>query len=128
MRLVISCADQPGIVAAVSQFLFNAGANITRSDQFSTDPAHGAGQFLLRMEFTLEPGKRAEFAEAFGLRVADRFGMTWRTWDSAKRKRIAVFVSRHDHCLQDLLYRWKRDELGGEIVKVISNWEDPAHR
>jgi len=124
MRLVISCRDQPGIVAAISQFLFNAGANITRSDQFSTDPAHGEGQFLLRMEFSLEPEKRAEFAEAFGLRVADRFGMTWRVWDSAKRKRIAVFVSRYDHCLQDLLYRWKRDELGGEIVKVISNWED----
>ena len=122
MRLVISCKDQPGIVAAVSQFLFNAGANITRSDQFSTDPADG--QFLLRMEFSLDPEKRVEFAEAFGLRVADRFGMIWRLWDSAKRKRIAVFVSRYDHCLQDLLYRWKRDELGGEIVKVISNWED----
>jgi formyltetrahydrofolate deformylase len=122
MRLVMTCPDQPGIVAAVSQFLFNSGANIVRSDQFSTDPV--GGQFFLRMEFTLPPDRREGFAEQFGLRIAERFGMTWRLWDSAKRKRIAVFVSRYDHCLQDLIYRWRRDELGGEIVKVISNWDD----
>lgn len=122
LRLVISCKDQPGIVAAVSTFLFNSGANIVRSDQFSTDPV--GGMFFLRMEFSLPPERREEFTEQFGLRVAERFGMTWRVWDSAKRKRISVFVSRYDHCLHDLIYRWRRDELGAEIVQVVSNWED----
>ena len=121
-RLIVSCADQPGIVAAVSRFLFEAGANVVRSDQYSTDPQHGT--FFLRMEFTLSAERSEWLAEQFGLRVAERFGMTWRFWDSARRKRIAVFVSRYDHCLQDLIYRWRRGELGGEIVTVISNWED----
>lgn len=123
LRLLISCPDQPGIVAAVSRFLFTAGANIVRSDQYSTDPE--GGMFFLRMEFTLPGAGREGFAEQFGLKVAEPFGMTWRLWDSARRKRVAVLVSRYDHCLQDLLWRWRRDELGGaEIVQVISNWED----
>ena len=122
LRLVISCRDQPGVVAAVSQFLFNAGANIVRSDQYSTDPTGGA--FFLRMEFTLPDERRAGFAEQIGLKVAERFGMTWRLWNSAERKKLAVLVSRYDHCIHDLLYRSRRDELGGEIVQVISNWDD----
>jgi formyltetrahydrofolate deformylase len=122
LRLVISCADTPGVVAAVSRFLFEAGANIVRSDQFSTGPM--AGAFFLRMEFTLPQERREGLGEQFGLRVAEPFGMTWRVWDSTTPKRIAVFVSRYDHCLQDLLYRWRRNELGGEIVRVISNWDD----
>jgi formyltetrahydrofolate deformylase len=122
LRLVISCADKPGIVAAVSRFLFTSGANIVRSDQFSTDPVGGV--FFLRMEFTLPPERRGGFAEQFGLRIAEPFGMTWRLWDSATPKRVAILVSRYDHCLQDLLWRWRRNELGAEIVQVISNWED----
>src|SRR5204863_9944186 len=94
MRLLISCPDRPGIVAAVSRFLYESGANIMRSDQYSTDPSGGA--FFLRMEFALAPEQRQGFAERFGLSVADRFEMTWRLWDAAQRKRIAVLVSRYD--------------------------------
>jgi formyltetrahydrofolate deformylase len=122
MRLLISCPDRPGIVAAVSRFLYESGANIMRSDQYSTDPSGGA--FFLRMEFALAPEQRQGFAERFGLSVADRFDMTWRLWDAAQRKRIAVLVSRYDHCLVDLLYRWQRDELDGQIVLVASNHTD----
>ena len=122
MRLVISCADQPGIVAAVSRLLFAFGANIVRSDQYSTDPT--GGRFFLRMEFTLPDGRRDGFADRFEQQVAQEAGLTWRLWDSAQPKRIAVLVSRLDHCLHDLLYRWHRHELGGEIVTVISNWQD----
>src|SRR3954447_4778119 len=122
MRLLISCPDRPGIVAAVSRFLYESGANIVRSDQYSTDPSGGA--FVLRMEFALAPEQRQGFAERFGLSVADRFEMTWRLWDAAQRKRIAVLVSRYDHCLVDLLYRWQRDELDGQIVLVASNHPD----
>jgi len=122
LRLVISCPDQTGIVAAVSQFLFAAGANITRSDQYSTDPS--GGTFFLRMEFTFPEVRPDGFVERFGLQVAERFAMTWRLWDSAEPKRVAILVSREDHCLLELLWRWRRDELDAEIVQVISNWED----
>jgi formyltetrahydrofolate deformylase len=122
LRLVISCADRPGIVAAVSRFLFESGANIVRSDQYSTDPA--GGRFFLRMEFTLPADGRDDLAQRFEEQVARGLALTWRLWDSARPKRIAVLVSRFDHCLHDLLYRWRRHELGGEIVTVISNWED----
>jgi formyltetrahydrofolate deformylase len=122
MRLLISCPDRPGIVAAVSRFLFEAGANIVRSDQHTSDPE--GGDFFLRMEFTLPSESREGFAERFGLGVAEPFGMTWRLWDAAQRKRLAILVSRYDHCLLDLLWRWRRDELEAEIVLVASNHPD----
>src|SRR5918999_3389351 len=82
MRLLVSCPDRPGIVAAVSRILLDAGANIVRSDQYSTDP--WGGTFFLRMEFALDASQREGLAERFGL-VADRFGMAWRVWDAAHR-------------------------------------------
>jgi len=122
LRLLISCPDRPGIVAGVSRFLYENGANIVRSDQYSTDPE--GGTFFLRMEFALAPEKRDGLAERFGLKVAEPLGMTWRLWDSARPKRIAVLVSRYDHCLLDLLWRWRRGELEAQIVQVISNHPD----
>ena len=124
VRLLITCADGPGIVSAVSRFLFAAGANIVRSDQYSTDPT--GGTFFMRMEFTRPEGEpdHARLAQDFGLGVAEPFGMTWRMWDSARPKRVAVLVSRHDHCLQELLWRWRRGELEAELVLVASNHDD----
>lgn len=122
LRLLVACPDRPGIVAAVSRFLFEAGANIIRSEQYSTDPRGGA--FFLRMEFGLPPEHRDGFAERFGLAVADRFDMNWRLWDAGQRKRVAILVSRYDHCLVDLLYRWRSDDLDGDIVLVASNHPD----
>jgi formyltetrahydrofolate deformylase len=124
MCLVVSCVDRPGVVAAISAFLFEAGANIVRSDQYSSDPT--GGTFFLRMEFAVEGRERGPLVERFGLVVAQRFEMTWRIWESATPKRIAVMVSRYDHCLQELLWRWRRNELGGEIVSVVSNHRDLA--
>jgi formyltetrahydrofolate deformylase len=109
-------------VAGVSRFLYEAGANIVRSDQYSTDPS--GGTFFLRMEFALEPAKRDGLTQRFGLKVAEPLGMTWRLWDAAVPKRITVMVSRYDHCLLDLLWRWRRGELGAQIVMVISNHPD----
>src|SRR5437660_530677 len=122
VRLLISCPDRPGIVAAVSQFLFEHGANIVRSDQYSTDPEGGA--FFMRVEFAIGPERRTGLAERFGLAVAERFGMTWRMWDTSERKRIVVLVSRYGHCLYDLLWRWRRGELDGDVVTVVSNHID----
>jgi formyltetrahydrofolate deformylase len=123
-RLLVWCADRPGIVRAVSTFLFEAGANIVQSDQHSSDPE--GGQFFLRMEFTLPDGAEplSALAERFEGVVAERFDMGFRFWDSQERKRMAVLVSRYDHCLQDLVWRWKRDELEAEIVLVASNHDD----
>ena len=122
LRLLISCPDRPGIVARVSRFLYEAGANIVRSDQYSTDPE--GGTFFLRMEFALAYDKREGLAERFGLKVAEPLGMTWRLWDAARPKRISVMVSRYDHCLLDLLWRWRRGQLDAQIVMVISNHPD----
>jgi formyltetrahydrofolate deformylase len=109
-------------VAAVSQFLFEHGANIVRSDQYSTDPEGGA--FFMRVEFAIPADRRAGLGERFGLKVAEPLDMTWRMWDSAERKRIVVMVSKYDHCLNDLIWRWRRGELEGEIVMVVSNHPD----
>jgi formyltetrahydrofolate deformylase len=121
-RLLISCADQPGIVAAVSQFLSEAGANIVSSDQHSTDPVGGA--FFMRMEFTLEPAARAGLEERFAAAVGEPFAMEWRMWDAARPKRVAILVSKYDHALLELLWRWRRGQLEAEIVLVASNHPD----
>ncbi len=125
-RLLISCADRPGIVAAVSSFLARHGANITSSDQHTTDP-HG-GRFLMRMEYVRDASGVGddELAAAFGAQVAAPFGMDWRLSQSLPPKRVAVLVSREDHCLLDLLWRWGRGELPAEIVLVASNHETCA--
>jgi len=122
-RLLISCPDRHGIVAAVSGFLAARDANIVRSDQHSTDPE--GGTFFMRMAFTL-PALDADFAEAFGTEVGERFAMDWRLADAARPKRVAVLVSREDHCLLDLLWRRRRGELECEIPLVVSNHPDHA--
>jgi len=123
MRLLVDCADRPGIVAAVSRFLLEAGANIIHSDQHSSDPWGGA--FFLRMEFTLAEAVDPDaLREAFARGVAEPFGMSWSLWDVARRKRVAILVSRYDHCLQELLWRWRRADLDAELVLVASNHDD----
>jgi formyltetrahydrofolate deformylase len=123
-RLLVSCPDRPGIVAAISSFLFERGANILDSAQHSTDPADGT--FFLRMEFQLEQFDmlRSELEGAFDREVGRRFSMEWRL--SSGRKKFAILVSRHQHCLLDLIWRWRGDELGAEVVGVISNHRDLA--
>ena len=123
-RLLISCADRPGIVASVSQFLHDAGANIVSSDQHSTDPEGGA--FFMRMEFhlTMSDGERAELERRFAREVGTPFAMDWRMWDARTPKRVAILVSRYDHCLLDLLWRWRRGQLEAETVLVASNHAD----
>ena len=122
LRLLTVCPDRPGIISAVSRFLFEAGANIVRSDQYSSDPE--GGTFFLRMEFTLPEDTRTTLAERFAKEVARPLEMEWRMWDARRPKRMAILVSREEHCLLDLLWRWRRGELEAEAVLVASNHED----
>jgi formyltetrahydrofolate deformylase len=127
-RLLIGCADQPGIVAAVSGFLYEQGANIVSSHQYSSDPS--GGRFFLRTEFFLPDGPamsaedRGLFQARFDAEVAVRLEMDWELRFWGERRRLAILVSRHDHCLVDLLWRARRDELDADIVAVISNHRD----
>jgi formyltetrahydrofolate deformylase len=125
-RLLVSCPDRHGIVAAVSGFLFDSDANILSSDQHSTDPE--GGTFFMRMEFRLEDlqERRDELERGFVEQVADRFEMDWHIAYSSERKRTALLASRDDHCLLDLLWRWRRGDLDAEIVAVVSNHPDHA--
>jgi formyltetrahydrofolate deformylase len=125
-RLLIDCADRPGIVAAVSGFLFEQGANIVSSHQYSSDPS--GGRFFLRTEFFLEgtaaAGSRKALRERFQADVAERFQMDWKIRFWGERRRLGILVSRHDHCLVDLLWRHRRGELDAEVVAVVSNHPD----
>jgi formyltetrahydrofolate deformylase len=123
-RLLIDCPDRPGIVAAVSGFLFEQGANIVSSHQYSSDPA--GGRFFLRTEFFLEglPGLGEQLRERFRAQVAERFQMGWTIHLWGERPRVAILVSRQDHCLMDLLWRWRRGELRALLTGVISNHPD----
>jgi formyltetrahydrofolate deformylase len=123
-RLLISCADRGGIVAAVSGCLYQAGANIIQSDQYSTDPE--GGRFYMRLEFKIDSDGLEALPVSFS-EVAERFGMTFELAHSGQRKRVALMVSRPDHCLLDLLWRWRRGELDCDIPLVISNHEDLRH-
>jgi formyltetrahydrofolate deformylase len=123
-RLLISCADRPGIVAAVAKFLHEAGANIVSSDQHTTDPE--GGSFFMRMEFNLpmDAAEHAESQQRFASAVGEPFDMSWRMWPVSAPKRIAVMVSRYDHCLLDILWRHRRGELEADIGLVLSNHTD----
>jgi formyltetrahydrofolate deformylase len=125
-RLLVSCPDRPGIIAAVSRFLFEHGANIAESGQFSTDPE--GGRFFLRNVFH-RPGLQAmrdELERRFAAEVGEPFGMQWTFADPGMPKRVAIMVSRYDHCLVDLLWRARREELDLEVGLVISNHPDLA--
>jgi formyltetrahydrofolate deformylase len=122
-RLLVSCPDRHGIVAAISGHLAEAGANIVTSDQYSTDPE--GGRFFLRTEFHLEGLlERRDELEASFAGVAETFDMTWRFAYADRPKRVALLASRYDHCVLDLLWRRRRGELDCDIGCVISNHAD----
>jgi formyltetrahydrofolate deformylase len=124
-RLLLACPDRPGLIARVSGFLADAGLNIVDADQHST----AEGRFFMRMVFDPVPGKeREELQRRFQEEVAGPFEMEHRFAESSQAKRVAIMVSREDHCLSDLLWRWRSGELGGELVAIISNHPDVAEQ
>lgn len=122
--LLVSCPDRRGIVAALAQVLYGHGANILDSDQH-TDSV--ASLFFQRLRFDLAELMTDRVAlERSIVELAERFQMTFRLVYQAQRKRIAIFVSKYDHCLYDLFLRQRAGELSGDIVAVVSNHEDLA--
>ena len=122
-RLLLACPDQPGLIAAVSGFLAEAGCNIVDADQHSSRE----GRFFMRMAFDPAPEEeRAALYRRFEEEIAGPLQMEHRFAESGDRKRVAIMVSREDHCLSDLLWRWRSGELGAEVVAVVSNHPDHA--
>jgi len=121
-RLLISCPDQPGIVAAVTTFLYEKGANIVESSQYSTDPE--GGTFFLRIEFDAPNiSERRKAIEKEFATIAQQFEMNWRLSLHTHVKKVAIFVSKEEHCLLELLWEWQAGELLADLALVISNHE-----
>lgn len=119
--LLLSCSNARGIVHAVTGFVLGLEGDVVDSQQYS-DAA--TGLFCMRIQFALPRPTdvgvvRDQFAEA-----AERFAMAWKLYDLEARPRVLIMVSHHDHCLHDLLYRWKRATLQMDVVGVVSNHRD----
>ncbi|MFT8789690.1 formyltetrahydrofolate deformylase [Komagataeibacter saccharivorans] len=117
--LTLSCPNRPGIVAAISQQLYELGANITEAQQFDDTDSN---RFFMRIVFEVTAtdnighGLRTQIT-----RIADTFSMEWSLTDTQHRQKVLLLVSRFDHCLVDLLYRWRIGELPIDPVGIISN-------
>jgi formyltetrahydrofolate deformylase len=125
LRLLISCPDKKGLIAAISSFIAMHDGNILSADQYVSD----SGTFFMRLEIEGEGFGlgRDEFAGAFAP-LARRHRMEWRVSHTDTPKRMAILVSRYDHCLIDILWRWDSGELDAEIPLVVSNHPDLASR
>lgn len=122
VRLLITCPDQGGIIAAVAGFIARHNGNILEADQH-TDPQHS--EFFIRVEIELDGFSldRQTFGEAWRS-LADQYSMRWRIEWGNEVKRTAILVSRAGHCLTDLLWRWKTGELRIDIAFVVGNHAD----
>ncbi len=123
--LRLTCPDRKGLVASMSNFLFKHGANILHADQHQDSES---GLFLMRMEFDLQTWdlQPQSFHQALQA-ITTPLNMSWDLAYSDYKPRVAIFVSRFDHCLSDLLYRHRMEELPCEIPFVISNHSDTKH-
>ena len=123
ITLLVSCPDQRGIVSAISGFICKYNGNIIESDQHATRSPNGT--FFMRVSFDAEGFAldQNELPSAFQP-IADHFQIKWSVHYSQQRKRAAILVSKLDHCLVDLLWRWKSGELKMDIPFIISNHPD----
>jgi formyltetrahydrofolate deformylase len=117
--LTLSCPDRPGIVSAVSTFLAHNGQNILDAQQFDDIET---GQFFMRVVFAAADLAVNLAALQTGFTaIAERFGMDWQMRDRATRRRVMLLVSKSDHCLADILYRWRTGELEMIPTAIVSN-------
>jgi formyltetrahydrofolate deformylase len=123
--LKLSCPNRPGIVAAVSTFLFEAGCNILDARQF--DETH-SGRFFMRLVLNpVRPGFSLTDITANFVQIAETFDMQWTLRARSDRRRVMILVSKLDHCLVDLLYRRRIGELPMDLTAIVSNHPREAH-
>ncbi|MCM3877604.1 MAG: formyltetrahydrofolate deformylase [Thermoanaerobaculia bacterium] len=122
--LLIKCPDRPGIVAAISSFLYRHGANIVDLDQHSTEDDPGVYFMRLELQTARLVVPLDTLRRSLGDEVAQPFGMEWSLEAGSDRKRVAVLVSRHDHALMELLWAGKRGELPAHVDLVVANHLD----
>ena len=118
-HLTLTCKNRPGIVAAVSAYIFENGGDIEEARQFDDK---GSGRFFMRVAFTCEAGHQqvAQLRAGF-MPIVEKFGLTWHLRSPRELRRVMLMVSRMDHCLVDLLYRWRIGELPMAITGIVSN-------
>ncbi|MBU2135841.1 MAG: ACT domain-containing protein, partial [Alphaproteobacteria bacterium] len=117
MILTLSCADRPGIVACVASFLFDRGGNIIDAQQFGDVETD---RFFMRVVFEAGDTSAEALRDAFAP-IGVEFGMNWTLRDPKVRRKVMILASQADHCLSDLVWRWRRGELPMEICAVVSN-------
>jgi len=117
--LTLSCPNRPGIVARVSTYLFEVGGNILEAHQFDDTET---GRFFMRVVFN-QVTPTASFAEvrAGFAAIAEEFGMNWGLRQRGEKRKVMLLASKFDHCLADLLYRWRIGEIPMEITAIVSN-------
>ena len=117
--LTLSCRNRPGIVAAVSTWLFESGGNILDAQQFDDTESN---RFFMRVMFNpVRDGvELAALRDGFAP-IAERFGMTWQLRPRGQKRRVMLFASKFDHCLADLLYRWRIGEIAMDLVGILAN-------
>ena len=117
--LTLSCRNRPGIVSAVSTYLFEGGCNILDAQQFDDTELN---RFFMRVVFNaVGEGVALDALRANFGTIAERFGMTWHMRARAERRRVMLFVSKFDHCLADLLYRWRIGEIAMDVAGIVAN-------
>jgi formyltetrahydrofolate deformylase len=120
--LLIDCPDQPGIVQAVTRFLYEAGVNIVRLDQHASEPV--GGHYFMRLEFaTANQSKTEAHMAEFQTKVAQHYAMRWQLYWPEPKPKVAVLCSKTSHTLLEILHLNSQGKLGGVVTKVISNHE-----
>lgn len=122
ITLLIHCKDRPGIISAVTSFISSKKGNIVYIDQHVDS---GEGIFFMRLECEFEIAlDKLNFYDSFSLKIASQFQMQWELYTASYKPKMAIFVSKYDHCLHDLLGRFRSEELAVEIPFVVSNHLD----
>ena len=121
--IIIHCNDQQGIIAASTSFILENQGNITYVDQH-VDREHGVFFMRLECDFENSSFSSSDFSKLFENSVAEKFNMNWEVFDSESIPKMALFVSKYDHCLYDILGRFKSGELKIEIPFIVSNHMD----
>lgn len=117
--LSLSCPDRPGIVARVSTYLFEAGANILEAHQFDDTET---GRFFMRVVFEpVAEGATVEAIRAGFAAIGRDFAMEWTIRPRSEKRKVMLLVSKSDHCLADILYRWRSGDIVMDIVAIVSN-------